>query len=159
PLRQLYEELPAEEFSPLKLKAVRQTMVAAGWCRTLINQRIGRIIHAFKWAVSEELIPEGVWRALTTVRGLQRGRTEAHETEPVQPVATEVVEKTTPYLLPEVAALVRLQLLTGMRPGEVCIIRPCDIDRSGSVWVYRPAHHKNSHRGHHRAVALGPQAQ
>jgi hypothetical protein len=30
--------------------------------------------------------------------------------------------------------MVELQLLTGMRPGEVCGIRPIDVDRTGAVW-------------------------
>ena len=29
----------------------------------------------------------------------------------------------------------------------------------GAVWIYRPAKHKNAHRGHHRMVALGAAAQ
>lgn len=42
PLRQLYGSMAAAEFSPLKLKAVRQRMIEAGWCRTLINKRVAR---------------------------------------------------------------------------------------------------------------------
>lgn len=38
-------------------------------------------------------------------------------------------------------------------------MRPCDIDRSGDVWVYRPRTHKTQHHGHHRTVLLGPKAQ
>jgi hypothetical protein len=64
PLRHLYGALPANEFTPLKLKAVRKTMIDTGLCRSVINQRIGRIERMFKWAVSEELIAESVYRAL-----------------------------------------------------------------------------------------------
>jgi integrase len=46
-----------------------------------------------------------------------------------------------------------------MRPGEVTIVRPCDIDRSGTVWEYRPESHKTEHHGHERVIHLGPQAQ
>ncbi len=55
--------------------------------------------------------------------------------------------------------MVRLQLLTGMRPGEAVIMRAEDIDREHDIWVYRPATHKNAHRGHERAVYIGPQGQ
>ncbi len=34
-----------------------------------------------------------------------------------------------------------------MRPAELCILRPADIDRSGDVWVYRPSDHKTQHHG------------
>jgi integrase len=74
-------------------------------------------------------------------------------------VADAVVEATLPLLLPPVAAMVRLQLLSGMRPGEVCRMRPIDIDMTGKVWLYRPARHKTAWRGKPRVVALGPQAQ
>ena len=46
-----------------------------------------------------------------------------------------------------------------MRPGEVVVMRPCDIDKTGSVWVYEPSAHKNKYRGHRRLVPLGPKAQ
>ena len=55
--------------------------------------------------------------------------------------------------------MVDLQRITGMRPEEVCIMRTGDIDRSGSIWVYRPGSHKTEHHGHDRKVYLGPKAQ
>ena len=60
---------------------------------------------------------------------------------------------------PPVAAMVRLQLVTGMRPGEVVLMRGCDLDTAGRVWTYSPRHHKNEHRGQTRTVHLGPEAQ
>jgi hypothetical protein len=65
PLRELYGVMPAADFSPLKLKAARQRMVDAGVSRGVVNQRVSRIVRVFKWAVSEELVPEATWRALT----------------------------------------------------------------------------------------------
>jgi integrase len=159
PLRELYGRLPATEFSPLKLKAVRECMTAADLCRGVINQRIGRIVRMFKWAVSEELVPESVWRSLTTVRGLERGRTEARDTEPVKPVPDSVVDLTLPFALPPVRAMIELQRLTGMRPGETCALRACDLDITGDVWLYRLAHHKTRHKGKERVVAIGPRGQ
>jgi integrase len=39
--------------------------------------------------------------------------------------------------LPDVVAdMVQLQRLTGARPGEICDIRPGDINRKGDVWEY-----------------------
>jgi integrase len=127
--------------------------------RSVINRRIGRIVRMFKWGVSEEIVPESVWRALTTVRGLEKGRTAVKERPPVAPVAAEVVLATLPHLLPPVRALAELQLHTGMRPGEVCQMRGCDLDTTSDIWLYRPVHHKTRHRGKARVVALGPKAQ
>lgn len=62
--------------------------------------------------------------------------------------------------LPEVVAdMVRLQHLTGMRPAEVCLIRPMDLDRSDDVWIYRPESHKTEHHDRERVVFIGPLAQ
>ena len=158
-LKGLFGRTPAGEFGPKALKAVRQRMIARGWTRKLINQRGGRIRRAFKWAASEELIPPRAFHGLTTVVGLQAGRTDAEETSPVGPVAEADVAATLPFLPPAVAAMVRVQLLTGMRPGEVCRLRPCDLEKLGAVWVFRPPQHKTSHRGKVRAVAVGPKAQ
>jgi integrase len=55
--------------------------------------------------------------------------------------------------------MIQLQRCTGMRPNEVVAMRPCDIDRSGDVWNYEPASHKNQWRGHVRQIPLGPRAQ
>ena len=57
------------------------------------------------------------------------------------------------------ARMVRLHLLTGMRPGEVCSMRLCDIDRSGDVWKYSPEGHKTEHHGRSRVILLGRKAQ
>jgi len=55
--------------------------------------------------------------------------------------------------------MIELQRLTGMRSGEVVIMRTCDINQSDTVWTYTPTFHKTAYRGHSRVVFLGPQAQ
>ncbi len=158
-IRVLYSQLPVQEFGPVKLKVVRQHMVDGGLSRGVINNRIGRIKRIFKWAVADELIPPATYEALRAVPGLKYGRTEARETEPVQPVDDEIVDRTIPFLSPQVAAMVQLQRLTGMRPGEVVIMRMSDIDRSQQVWIYEVQDHKSRWRGHRRIVPLGPVSQ
>ncbi|MBN9523571.1 tyrosine-type recombinase/integrase [bacterium] len=158
-VRELYGHTPAHEFGPLALKAVRQKMIEAGWNRKLVNQRVGRVRRAFRWAVENELVPPAVLQALKAVAGLQAGRTSAREPAPVLPVADADVRATLPFLGSVVRGMVEVQLLTGMRPGEVCRLRPCDIDATGDVWVYRPGQHKTRHRGKERVVAIGPRAR
>jgi integrase len=74
-------------------------------------------------------------------------------------VSEAAVEATLPHVSPQVGAMIRLQPLTGMRPGEVVLIRACDIDRSETAWTYRPERHKMQHLGHERPIFLGPKAQ
>ena len=113
----------------------------------------------FKWATSHELVPVAVHQALTTVPGLKMGRTAARDPKPVPPVADDVVERTLPHLSQVVADMVRFQRFTGARPGEVCGVRPMDLERTGKVWEYRPESHKTEHTGRERIVFIGPKAQ
>ncbi len=57
------------------------------------------------------------------------------------------------------ADMVSLQLISGARTGEICSLTPAQIDRSGDVWLYRPAKHKGALRGKPRVIAFGPRAQ
>jgi hypothetical protein len=86
PLTNLFAALPVNEFGPLKLIEVRNSMIGLDWSRNLINQRVGRIKRMFKWAVSRQLVSPIVYQGLITVEGLKRGRCAARETEKRRPV-------------------------------------------------------------------------
>jgi integrase len=158
-IKELYGSTPALEFGPRSLKALRQKMIDQGLSRNYINDQVENLKRMFKWAVSEELMPPSAYQGLSTVAGLRPGRTDARETPPIVPVAAAVVDATLPHLPAVVADMVRLQRLTGCRPGEVCIMRPVDVDRSNEVWEYRPSSHKTEHHGKQRTIYIGPQAQ
>lgn len=152
-------DMAASEYSPLDLKNHLADLVATGLSRTTINRRLGYIKRMFKWAVSEMMIPAYTYQAVNTVEGLKRGRTPAPDARKILPVPLDRVKKTLPHLGVVVADMVRLQMLTGMRSGELCKIRPGDIDTSGTVWIYKPPHHKGSYLGHQKVITIGPQAQ
>lgn len=155
----LYAKLPAARFGPAALKAVRQRMIDRGLARSHINHQIRRIRQVFRWAAQEQLVSPETAHSLTTLQALHRGRTPARETERVKPVPQADIDKTLEQVRSPVAAMIRLQLLTGMRPGEVVQMRAIDLDMSGRTWVYRPARHKTDHLGHTREILLGPRAQ
>ena len=165
----LHGDLPAAEFGPKALKAVQQVM-ASGYdhpehgpqrplSRRTINWRVGRIKRAWKWLVSEELIPGSAFHALQAVSGLRQGRSAAKEKPPITAVDLAIVERTLPHLPPHIRGIIELMACTGMRPGEACRIRLSEIDRTGAIWLYRPSKHKTLHHGHQRVIALGPKAQ
>jgi integrase len=159
PVRRLYGQTRACQFGPLALRAVRDDMVKSGLARTTVNARVNRIRRVFRWAASLERIPISIPQALATVPGLQKGRTQAPEPEGVSPVPLADVEATLPHLPSPVAAMVRVQLATGCRAGEVVRMRTRDITMDGPVWEYRPVAHKTTWRGHGRVILLGPIAQ
>jgi integrase len=156
-----FADTPAATFGPRALKVVRDALVRDGRPRVTCNRVVKTIRRMFKWASSEELVSAEAWHSLETVAALQKGRTAAPEVAPVEEVPEAVVAETLPHLPPVVAAMVWFQRWTGARPGEVCLLRPCDIDRSGEVWVYRPQHHKLSWRedAMPRQIAIGSEGQ
>jgi integrase len=165
-LRQLYGHTPAANFDSLALEAVREQMIKTGLCRNRINKDIARIRRMFKWAASKKIVAASVYVDLQTIEGLRAGRSKARETERVLPVPLVFVESSLPFMRPQVAAMVQIQLHTGMRPGEVLIMRTIDLEMAGKVWLYRPGsdrgpygEHKNAWRGQDRIIAIGPKAQ
>ncbi|MBZ0153595.1 MAG: site-specific integrase [Planctomycetes bacterium] len=153
-MRLLFADQPAKEFGPACLETVRNHMIEEGLARSVINQRIGVVKRMFRWAERKEMVPRGTFHNLATLEALKAGRSRARETAEVEPVSWENVAATLPYLPPSVRAMVQVQQLTGMRPGEVVTMRTVDIDRSESDWIYRPPQHKTKHRGIAREVPL-----
>ncbi len=160
PLVKKYSREKVSHFGPRKLKDVRDVMIAAGWKRTGINAAVRRIVRMLRWATENELILPSVYESCRSVTGLRWGRSAARESAPVKPVDLQHVEAVKPFLSRQLAAMVDLQLATGMRPGEVVIMRMTDIDTSTpDAWQYRPHTHKTQHHGRARVVFLGPRAQ
>lgn len=157
-LRQRHGRQRPRDFGPLAFREMIEAMPGMGWSRTYANEQIARVKQIFKWAVSRELIDVVVCQRLLTVDGIRMGE-GFRETVPVEPVADDVVVATIPYMQPHIASMVRLQRLTGCRPAEVTIMRPCDIDRTNDVWIYTPESHKTQHHGKERRIAIGPKAQ
>ena len=159
PLLKLYGRRSGRTFGPLALKACRQRMIEDGLTRGVINNHIGRAKRFFKWAAENELVPPEVYHGLQTVSGLRRGRSPAPESEPVRPVPDEWIDAVLKHVNRHVAAMIQLQRFTGMRPGEVIMMRACDLDTTGKVWLYRPRTHKTEHHDRERLICLGPRAQ
>ena len=163
-LIEFYGELAVNEFSPKKLKVCRNQMVKTGtMCRSQINKQIGRIIRIFAWGVEEELVLPNIVSALREVKNLQSGEQGTHDNPPRKEVLDEVVKRTLPFLSPTVAAMVKLQRITGMRPSEIYRMTAGDIDKSkehDGLWHYVLKTHKTEKRvGGVKIVPLGKPEQ
>lgn len=150
---------PAASFGPKLLKTLAESWVQDGLAHGTVRNQMGIVKRCFRWAAGEELVSGSVWHALAAVRCPPPEHGGGRATEPVGPVPEEDVQKVLQAAKPQVAAMVQVQLLTGMRPGELTAITPAQVDRSGEVWVYRPVQHKNRWRGKVREVLVGPRAQ
>lgn len=145
----------AAKFGPLKLGSFQQYLVGVGHTRQGINKTVKRIRRIFTWAVSVELLPPSIPQALACLPALKRGRTTAPEAPELPAVTDAQISAVLPHLGSRIAAMVMLQRLTGMRPGEVCAISMEEIDRSkAGRWIYRPSKHKTAYRGRTRQIPI-----
>ena len=159
--------LPAADFQAHHLADVRKAMVADGLCREGINRRLARVKLCFRRSELWGLVPSGVYARLAVVRGSDTKALPSPGTMPatfadvlavVRALRNPIKGAHRGRIRPLVSMLL-LQWWTGCRPGEVRIMRACDIDRSGPVWIYRPMMHKNQWRGQTREIVLGRKCQ
>ncbi len=142
------------------MRALREVMINnLDWTRPHLNAQIKRIKRMYKWGASRELISIESYQSINTIENLKRGRSKARETEKVGIADPGMVAQTIPMLNRQIAAMVEFQLATGCRPGEVVIMRPCDIDRTGEVWIYTPYTHKTQYLSKVRVIYIGAKAQ
>ncbi len=171
----------ASAFRGRALRDVRDALISRkpALSRTYINHLTSRLKTAFTWLAAEEYVSADVLHSLRAVRALERGRGGV-ERPKVSPIDQATVDATLAYASPTLAAMIRVQQLTGMRPGELCVMRGQDLARRPDsaievpgtgrrvsalvadgklVWLYVPSGHKNLWRGKPRIIAIGPAAQ
>jgi integrase len=150
-----YGETPAADFGPRKLKRVRELFQAAGWSREHINKQAGRVKRMFRWAVSEELVDETVWRALRSLPDLRAGD-GLREPRKVEAVSDADLERAILRCPVGLQDLVRVHRLIGCRADEACIMRTCDFDQAAApgLWTFTPSSSKNA-----ASYWVGPRAQ
>ena len=158
-LRRLYGHTPVLEFGPLALKAVRQEMIHLGWCRRSINKQTSRICRVFRWAASEQKLPASIYEQLKSIPSLRRGRTTAKDMPRVRPVPEPMIEAVKLFVSRQVWALIRLQLLTGAREGELLPLRGVDLHTRDKIWTHQPEDHKTAYRDIRKTIYFGPRAQ
>lgn len=159
PLVEMFGREKVSHFGPRKLIAVREAMIGLDWARNTVNQSVRKITRMLRWAAENEYADASICVQCRMVTGLREGRCNARETERIQPVSQCDIDAVELFVSRQVWAMIQLQLLTGMRPGEVCMVRATDIDMSGNVWEYRPQTHKAAHHGKERVIFIGPLGQ
>jgi hypothetical protein len=165
---------PLEEFGPLDLERFQAWLAghpSRRWARGTINRYVSLIVAAFRWGVAKQLVAPEQWQALTALPALRKGRRvraedgsvfAPRESAPVRAVSAKLVDATLPHLPDTVRAMVQVQRLTGMRPLEVCGLRPMDLRETArpNVRAYEPADEANklAHLEVRRRVLIGPRA-
>jgi integrase len=169
------------QFRPRHLRAIRADLLnqSPSLSRSYANALIRSLKTAINWLVQEGIAEPAVLHAARSVRALGPGE-GGRETGLVPSVADAVIDGTIPACSPVIAAMIVVNRATGMRPGELCGMRRCDISTTPAelimpangrspcsampiegkmIWLYCPATHKNLHRGKIRIIAIGPDGQ
>ena len=159
----LYPSTPVDDFGPRKLIVCRNAMEESGrFARSYINTLINCFRTVYRWGVENEIVKPETLTALETVSGLKRRRSIAREVEPVKPVPMEEVRKTMEALPATLCAMIELQILTGMRPGEVCAMRAGDVaEAENGLLIYTLRTDKTDYRrdaSNKKKIPLGPRA-
>ncbi|MCC6428337.1 MAG: site-specific integrase [Phycisphaerales bacterium] len=164
-----------EHLRPLTLKRFQGWLAGdpeQRWNRTTINEIVRHVVAMMRWAVSEEIIDASVLQALTTVPPLKKHRPApvtgavCREQKKVLAVPEEDFEAVVKHLPPMQAAMVRVQMLTGMRPGALVHMRGRDLHKTDDPLVLRyevppevwKLEHEENAADWQRNVYIGPKA-
>lgn len=135
--------------------------------RSGINRLVAGALQVLRWGRARGLVPKAVFADVAAIEPIKRGEAggRPEHGRPRRAVSAEEAAKVAAKACRQVGAMIRLQALVGMRPGEICAIRWADIDKTpipgdttGS-WLYVVAHGKTEHHGHVTRYVLPPSAQ
>lgn len=146
------------EYTPLAYRKHRELVAGTGTrCARHVNDLMRLVQRIFRWGVSMEMCSLDTYSRLKTVDPLKAHEVKRQSKKRL-PAKREDVEKTLAELHDVPAAIVRLILYTGARPGEICTMKASEVTKSGpqGTWVYRPGKHKTGHHGKRRFIAFGP---
>lgn len=142
--------LPVAGYLPVRLAQAQAAWIAQGVTARTAGEYRRALIAVLRWGVGQGIVPGATVAALREVLPPQGRRTA-----PVQAVPRADVEAVLAVAAPSLSDMIRVQLLTGARPGEVLALAVEDLagDRA------HLARHKTAHRGHARTLYLPAEAQ
>lgn len=144
------------EMTPELFKMIPTELLARGKNRQVINQIMTDTCTWIQWCYDEKNISRRIDMELRAVKRMRKNKLGVREKVAKVAVLWEEAEMLLPFLAPPLRSMVTTQFWAGMRPGEVCIIRPRDLllvptdkpEQHGAdeLMYYFPSHHKNLHR-------------
>lgn len=163
PLLDLYGHTQAGDFDARRFVTVRQQHLDGGAAPRTVNDYAGFVRAAFRWAARPEQkgVPPAVALELSLVAALVD-----EDDVPLEDVPEATVRLILPHCAPVVADMLEVQMLTGMRPGELVRMKAGEVDQNAGegLWLYKPPLYKSRRHASVRAaggreVWIGPKAQ
>lgn len=131
--------------------------------RTSLNRYISFTRDFMKFCVRRGLAPADQLTSIMSVERIRLGRRGLVEPEPIRPVSDADYEAVLPHVCGQLRDMLRLLHLTGMRPGEVRLMRTEYLTAGHvdghPVIYYRPKRHKTWHRRKRRTIPIVGEAR
>jgi integrase len=154
-------------------------LIEKGYARTQINRLVGLVKRVFSWGgkprfdlETYDKLPAIVSSSfIADMKAIEIIKDEGKENPKRKDVPEHIVTAVFPFVSETIADMLRIQLLTGMRPKEVCMMRNCNIKRTkeefaeygylydSEVWIYVLSKHKTEKYIGVKAVPLGIEEQ
>ncbi len=148
-----YKDWPVSEFGPDELHDIQVALVGYSYkhgeslkryTRRGINDTIDWIRRIWKWGMGRGFVTAEQAQGLEEIKSLRMGSTDAPDNSKRKRVTEEEFQKVTSHLGSVVADMLKMIWLTGMRPNEVCNMRPYDIlFDDQDCWLYIPGRDKS----------------
>ncbi|WP_432799915.1 tyrosine-type recombinase/integrase [Poriferisphaera sp. WC338] len=137
------------------------------YSRRTVNDVVNMIGKMWRWAAGREFVKYSATIALEEVKSIRYAQGNANEKVNRATVTWEELQLVMNSVTSVVADMMALQWHTGMRPGEVCKMRPVDIKQDDeNCWLYIPGSdaspvgdHKTAWHKRVRVIPLAGAAQ
>ncbi|MCC6783129.1 MAG: tyrosine-type recombinase/integrase [Planctomycetes bacterium] len=128
-----------------------------------INRKLSFVVAALRWAWKRGILPTPAWADAKLLEPLTRAEAgNRPQGIPKRLPTLDEIRAVLPHCSRQVAGLVRLQALTGMRPGEAVTIRFEDVERvtrdGVSFGIYRVVRAKTQRYGYETSYVLNARA-
>jgi integrase len=154
-------------------------LINLGYATIQINRLFYHVKRVFAWGGKprfdldtwDKLPPIVTSEFLVDMNAIDNIKDEGKKNPPRREVPAEIVMAVFPFVTETVADMLRLQLLTGMRPKELCSMHVCDIKKTrsefseygqlfdGVNWIYVLPKHKTDKYIGSKTFPLGLQEQ
>jgi integrase len=142
------------------LEEYQRFLIGKGYDRKYINGKlVGFIRTLYRWGARKKLVDKVLAADFLLVPSLQYSERikENPDREAAKP---EDIEAVLPHVPEQIADMIILLALTGLRPSELCNIKAGEIKTDTNHFgekepTFKPFHHKTKWKGKNRAVPLG----
>lgn len=170
-MRRLVEiegDRPVSQFGVDQFRGYQRHLAERRYARKTIRDHSNRVLQLVRFGAERGLVSGEQWDRLRAARRIRRGAGLGVATAKRKPVPAEQIEAVFPHLHRDkrvremLETMIRVQLLAGLRPREICVLRGAEIDRAcGEEWKYTvdPKWNKLDHLELEQVYYFGPKVR